>query len=135
MDNTQAEFVRLVKVIGRTTARSLLDLLDAFEGEEPRASKKISKRQQSALESLGEDVMAQLPQSKRGRKPDPNSAKGRVRTALFDYLKENGASHISVMVPALVKATGLPEQVVRNNAGQIPGIVRNYGTWSLKQAA
>lgn len=135
MDSTQADFVRLAKAIGLGTARSILDLLEAFEGNEPQPAKKISKRQQNALESLGEAVMSQLPQSGRGRKPDPNSAKGRVRTALFDYLKENGASHISVMVPALIKATGLSKEVVRNNAGQIPGIVRNYGTWSLKEAA
>ena len=138
MDSTQAEqtdFARLAKKIGLGTARSILDLLDAFEGSEPQATKKISKRQQTAMENMGEAVMALLPKETRGRPLDPNSVRGRVRTALFDYLKKNGSSHCSDMMPALAQATGLPIHLVRTNASQLPGIDRSYGTWSLKEAA
>jgi hypothetical protein len=135
VDSTQADFVRLAKAIGLGTARSILDLLDAFEGNEPQQAKKVSKRQQNALESLGEAVMNQLPQSRRGRKADPNSTRQRVRSAVLAYLKAHRTADIGVMFSDIANSTGIEISAVKSNANQMDGVCRKYGTWSLKQAA
>jgi hypothetical protein len=66
-----------------------------------------------------------------GRKIDPNSAFQKVSRALIDILKDGTVKQSTAIYMDLVKRTGLPLAKCKNNANQVKGIKRDYGSWRL----
>lgn len=127
-------FIQAAKQVGLDQAKSLISLLETWEGVQ--ASKpNISKTKTAQAEKLGQAVLALVPEPKRGgRKPDPNSNFQRVKATIERLLASNGSLHIDHLFPQVCKETGLSLAVCKANAMQVKGIQRNYGQWSLKAA-
>lgn len=70
---------------------------------------------------------------KGGRKVDPNSMYQRVMAAIKSLLA-SGRKHRDWIIGNVVNMTGIAEDKVASYAMKVPGITRNYGVWSLKEA-
>jgi len=125
--------MQALKGIGLEKAKYLLSLAEAYEGEEIASAPapRLKPKQLAFLEEVGERVMSQLPASTQGRKTDPNSTLGRIRTALHTYLKEHGPATSSHLWLHLPQATGLPLATCKANAYQVKGVERSNGLWKL----
>lgn len=74
------------------------------------------------------------PKNRPGRKPDPNSAFQRVSAAVRQFLT-GGQREKAKVLEHVAATTGLSMSVVADNVMQVKGVTRNYGMWSLKEAA
>lgn len=130
------EMVALIKQVGAERVQELLDLYKAFQGDEKSAGPRLalSKKRTLSLVKLGNAVQAEVPKGQRGRRKgdvDPNSVRQRVFRAVREILEENDSLPTSQVLLQLEERTGLDPARCKQNAFQVPGVIRQYGTWKL----
>lgn len=93
----------------------------------------VPSKEDAAAVALGSRF---FPKGKpRGRKVDPNSAQQKVWSATSKVLSASKEPmHKDTVLERLVKITGLSLAVCIQNANKAPGVIRNYGFWSLRPA-
>lgn len=111
-------------------SKRIAALTFAFKGKE---EKPVLSEQDTAAVALGSKF---FPKGKpRGRKVDPNSAQQRVWTATSKVLSASKEPmHKDTVLERIVKITGLSLAICIQNANKAPGVLRNYGFWSLRPA-
>lgn len=131
--NPEVLFMQALKGLGLDKARYLFSLVESYEGAHAEEEiPALPKKETKFLSALGSKVMELAPPPKKGgRKIDPNSNFQRVKASVLAYLEKHQEAKTEDIFKAVTQATGLSLAVCKVNAGQIKGITRNYGVWSL----
>ena len=114
------------------------DKLDRLEVESTVLASSKKRAEQVTL-AFSEEGMSLTPSKRGGNGPsnDPQSALGKVRTAVLAIMNESEGKPVVIrdFYPRIMKETGLALGTIKANQGHVPGIKRNWGVWTMRQTS